>query len=215
MTAAGQDGRRGRPREGVREAVLAATEAILSEVGIARLSTKEVARRAGVAESSIFYHFGDRLGLLQAVVQEHLPLVKQVLTELDGRVGQGELRDNLVALIDALEEFYLRVAPITAAIQSDSELRTTFATRSAELGIGPHRALDGVLGYLSGERAIGRLSADLDLRSAALILVGVANQRGLQRHLAGPETMSRPAASGEVVDTLMPIFRTGHAPTGD
>jgi AcrR family transcriptional regulator len=193
--------------------VLAATEAVLSEVGSARLSTKEVARRAAVAESSIFYHFGDRLGLLQAVVQEHLPLVKQVLGELDRRVGEGELRDNLIALLNALEEFHLRIMPILAAIQSDSELRTKFATRSSEFGIGPHRALEGVLGYLSAERAIGRLPAGLDLRSAALILVAVANQRALQRHVSGPEVAARTAGAGEVVDTLMPIFQPA-APGG-
>ena len=70
--------RRGRPSTGVKEAVLKATEEVLGEAGLA-LSTKEIARRAGVAESSIFYHFGDRLGLLQAVIGLHLP----VFAELD------------------------------------------------------------------------------------------------------------------------------------
>ncbi|MGH8878396.1 MAG: hypothetical protein ACRD0P_13805 [Stackebrandtia sp.] len=38
--------RRGRPATGVREAVLKAAEEILAESGVARLSTKEIARRA-------------------------------------------------------------------------------------------------------------------------------------------------------------------------
>src|SRR3954447_6743290 len=74
--------RRGRPSRGVREAVLTATEGILVESGVARLSTRGGARRAGVAESSIFYHFGARLGLLQAVVQAQLPPLRQLLAEL-------------------------------------------------------------------------------------------------------------------------------------
>ncbi|HEY1178037.1 MAG TPA: helix-turn-helix domain-containing protein, partial [Phytomonospora sp.] len=153
MTDAGRG--RGRPSTGVREAVLAATEEILGESGVARLSTKEIARRAGVAESSIFYHFGDRLGLLQAVVALHLPRFKDVA---DGLVpGAGELRANLVALLDGLAAFYTRVAPILAAVQADAELRARFADRGAGEVIGPRRGVAPIAAYLAGERGLGRV----------------------------------------------------------
>lgn len=86
------ESRRGRPSTGVREAVLQSTQEVLGEAGIA-LSTKEIARRAGVAESSIFYHFGDRLGLLQAVIGLHLPVFSDATVVLGGRKpgdGAGE-----------------------------------------------------------------------------------------------------------------------------
>src|SRR5579875_1756765 len=58
--------RRGRPPSGGREAIVAATLRLLRERGIAQLTTREVARCAGVSEASVFYHYRDRAGLLAA-----------------------------------------------------------------------------------------------------------------------------------------------------
>ncbi|WP_246258308.1 TetR/AcrR family transcriptional regulator [Amycolatopsis anabasis] len=199
----GDTRRRGRPSTGVREAVLAATEAILAESGVARLSTKEIARRAGVAESSIFYHFGDRLGLLQAVVHTHVPRYKEVAADVLQRAGRGSLRDNLSALLDSLEAFYLRITPIIAAVQADGDLRARFAERGADGDIGPHRGLAPIAGYLKRERELGRVRADLDPDSIALIVVGVAYQRAMLRHLAGAAEI-RVEGVPQVVDALLP-----------
>ncbi len=198
---------RGRPSTGVREAVLEATGAILAESGVARLSTKEVARRASVAESSIFYHFGDRLGLLQAVVAGHLPEYGQAVAELHGRAGRGSVRDNLIALLGRLEAFYLRIAPIIAAVQSDGELRASFADRNIESDIGPRRALIPVVEYLERERELGRVREDLDLESGAQILAGVAYHRAMLRGLAGDGDI-RVTGIPQVVDALMPSLTT-------
>ncbi|MBW4718830.1 TetR/AcrR family transcriptional regulator [Saccharothrix sp. SC076] len=188
----------------MREAVLAATEELLREVGAAQLSTRNVARRAAVAESSIFYHFGDRLGLLRAVVHTHLPAYKEVA---DRPAGQGSLRDNLVALLDGLESFYLRIAPILAAVQSDVELRTRFAELDGE--VGPQRSLRPVAAYLLAERDLGRVRADLDVDAVALIITGVAHQRALLRHLSGRTST---ASSAQVVDTLLPTVAPHRVP---
>ena len=141
--------------------------------------------------------FGDRLGLLQAVVQAQLPPVKQALEAAHDR---GTVRDNLVALLDALEAFFLRTAPIAAAIQSDRELRDAFAERGRELDIGPHRALDAVQGYLATAQGF---PAGLDLSALALLLVGAAHQRALQRQFGTPATVARLAGTREIVDALM------------
>jgi len=202
MTAANR--RRGRPSTGVREAVLAAAEAILGESGVARLSTKEIARRAGVAESSIFYHFGDRLGLLQAVVALHLPRFKDVA---DGLVpGEGGLRANLAALLDGLVAFYARVAPILAAVQSDAELRARFADRGTGELIGPRRGVAPIAAYLAGERELGRVRADLNVEAAALIVLGVAQQRAVLGNLGGEPV---PGNAGDVVDVLLTGLAAG------
>jgi hypothetical protein len=58
---------------------------------------------AGVAESSIFYHFGDRLGLLQAVINLHLPVFSDATVVLGRRSTGGNLRVNLAAVVTVLE----------------------------------------------------------------------------------------------------------------
>jgi hypothetical protein len=86
--------------------------------------------------------------------------------------------------LDALETLYAQLIPVQAAILSDPELRDTVTRRTARLDLGPHRALPPVLAYLETERRAGRLRADADLPTLALMLVGAAHQRALHRHLS-------------------------------
>ncbi|WP_203218016.1 TetR/AcrR family transcriptional regulator [Nocardia terpenica] len=190
---------RGRPRTGVREAVIATAQQVLTESGVARLSTREVAARAGVAESSIFYHFGDRMGLLHAVIQQHLRPLQDMLA--DHRTPVVDLRAELLALVQTLEEFFVAAIPVMAAILSDTDLRARHETRSRDLDLGPHRAVDAVLAHLSP-----RLPAPVP-RPAALLLVGAAHQRALQRRLSPPEALTVLPTAAEIVDAALPLFR--------
>ncbi len=189
---------RGRPRTGVREAVIASAQQTLAESGLARTSTKEIARRAGVAESSIFYHFGDRMGLLHAVIQHQLRPLRDLLADRPGT--DHSLREDLIDLLTALEEFFFAAIPAIAAVQSDAELRESYEKRSRDMDLGPHRALDAILAHLS-PRAAGT-----DLRPAALLLAGAAHQRALQRHLSPPDALADLPSRDEIADSLVPVF---------
>jgi AcrR family transcriptional regulator len=189
---------RGRPRTGVREAVIASAQQTLAESGLARTSTKEIARRAGVAESSIFYHFGDRMGLLHAVIQHQLRPLKELLADRPGT--EHSLREDVLDLLGGLEEFYLAAIPAIAAVQSDAELRESYEKRSRDMDLGPHRAVDAILAHLSPR------AATADLRPAALLLAGAAHQRALQRHLSPPDALASLPSRADIADTLLPVF---------
>ncbi|HEY1967693.1 MAG TPA: helix-turn-helix domain-containing protein [Pseudonocardia sp.] len=198
-------GQRGRPRTGVREAILRAATTLLVEEGAGRLTTAEVATRAGVAESSIFYHFADRIGLLIAIIQARAPEYLAVAEPLVERAGAGALRPNLVLLLAELERFYLDILPMIGAMLADARLRAEFARRGAELDAGPHRALELVLPYLTAERAAGAIRSDADPPSVALLLAGAAFQRALSRHLAGSPSALLPDYA-DVVALVAPMI---------
>ncbi|WP_280266307.1 TetR/AcrR family transcriptional regulator [Nocardia wallacei] len=198
------ESRRGRPSTGVREAVLRATEQALAETGTA-LSTKEIARRAGVAESSIFYHFGDRLGLLRAVVGEHLPGFADAAVMLGRRTPNRDLRDALAALLSGLERFYLGIMPILGALQSDRQLRELLARREGE--VGPHLALRSVAEVLRAEQQAGLVNSELDPVAGAVLLVGAAHQRALHRYLLGAVAETFLPSVEVVADGLLAAFR--------
>jgi AcrR family transcriptional regulator len=202
------DTRRGRPSTGVREAVLKATEEVLGETGLA-LSTKEIARRADVAESSIFYHFGDRLGLLQAVINLHLPVFSDATVVLGRRTPSGNLEANLTAVVTGLERFYLQIMPILGAVQSDSQLRALLAERHGE--VGPHLALKPVADLLRAERTAGRVRDTLDPAAGALLLIGAAHQRAMHRYLLGADATRFLPSVDTVVRALLPAFEQGGA----
>src|SRR5580692_3939234 len=94
--------RRGRPPSGQREAIVRTTLELLPDRGIAKLTTREIARHAGVSEASVYYHFTDRAGLLQAVFEEGM----QPLALLGQPPNPGSARGEVLQLAaQALDHF--------------------------------------------------------------------------------------------------------------
>jgi AcrR family transcriptional regulator len=67
--------------------------------GFAAASAKHIAERAGVTWGVIQYHFGDRDGLLAAVVESGFDELRARMATVG--VPQGSSREQVVALVDA------------------------------------------------------------------------------------------------------------------
>jgi AcrR family transcriptional regulator len=173
--------RRGRPPAGGREAILSAALQLLRERGIARVTSREVAALAGVSEASVFYHYKDRAGLLQAVFEQGLePL--QALASGRGLAGAG-LHDVLTQFADTLDRFLDQALPVMAAAQSDNALRDAMAAYMTEQDLGPHRGVAALGGYLAAEQAAGRVRAGVEPRAVAMLFVGACYTRAAQRQM--------------------------------
>jgi AcrR family transcriptional regulator len=71
--------RRFRQREDARRAILDATEALLVGDGYEGFSMRRLAARCGYTAPTIYHHFGDKQGLLDAVLDERLARVLERL----------------------------------------------------------------------------------------------------------------------------------------
>jgi AcrR family transcriptional regulator len=172
--------RRGRPPSGGREAILEATLAILREHGIANLTSREVAARAGVSDASVYYHFGDRAGLLQAVFEHGMKPLK-FMVGLD-----PETMDPPTAIrgaAAALERFFDDVLPVLHAAQADPELRAALAAYVEAKDLGPHKGVRMLGAYLRTEQAAGRVNADADPDAIALLVIDAAFGRAARRQM--------------------------------
>ena len=176
--------RRGRPPAGGREAILAAALRVIRERGIARLTAREVAVLAGVSEASVFYHYKDRFGLLQAVFEEGL---RPLAALADGGVQPGTDPRSVLSLYGrTLEEFLDGVLPLIAAAQSDTELRDAMAAYMAEHDLGPHRGVRAIGDYFAAEQAAGRARAGVDAHAVAMMFIGACYTRSSQRQMPLP-----------------------------
>ncbi len=173
--------RRGRPPAGGREAILAAALELLRERGIARVTAREVAALAGVSEASVFYHYKDRAGLLQAVFEQGLQPLKE-LAESVGRSGP-DLHEVLVRYATTLEQFLDQALPVMAAAQSDVALRDAMAEYMTEQDLGPHRGVGALGDFLAAEQAAGRVRAGIDPYATAMLFVGACYTRAAQRQM--------------------------------
>ena len=176
--------RRGRPPAGGREAILAAALDVIRERGIARLTAREVAGLAGVSEASVFYHYKDRAGLLEAVFEEGLRPLKALA---EGAVEPGtNPREVLTLYGRTLETFLDQALPVIAAAQSDTELRESMAAYMSEHDLGPHRGVRAIGDYFAAEQAAGRVRADVDPYAVAMMFIGACYTRASQRQMPLP-----------------------------
>lgn len=166
--------RRGRPPSGGREAILDATLELIRERGIAKLTSRDVAARAGVSDASVYYHFEDRPGLLKAVFEHGMKPLKFMST-----VDQSEL-DRPTVLREAmrsLEEFFSDSLPVMLAAQSDPELAAALAAHIQENDLGPHQGVESLGGYLRSEQDAGRVNPEVDVEAVALLVIDFSFSR--------------------------------------
>jgi AcrR family transcriptional regulator len=199
--------RRGRPPAGGREAILAATLELVREHGVARLTTREVADRAGVSEASVYYHYSDKAGLLRAVLESGLEPLR---TFAERGIPGGERADVLAGFARALERFLDQALPVLFAAQSDARLREDLAAYMAENDLGPHRGVRALGDYLAAEQAQGRARAGVDPQATGFLLVAACFLRATQRQIMGAASHREPLPSLErTVAALDALLRPG------
>ena len=155
-----------------RETILDAAAQVMREKGLARATTKEIARTAGYSEALLYKHFSDKQEIYLAVLQERIG----GLTDASELVGTAPVRENLVALVLRLMVFYVRSFPMSASIFSDRELLANWRASMEAKGGGPQWPIRALQGYLDGELSRGRLRPGTDAASIAALLCGAAFQ---------------------------------------
>lgn len=99
-----------RPRPGPRrhaalpastpEAVLAATEALLLEGGVEAVSIRRVSSRCGYSAPTIYHHFGDKTGLVDAVLERRFHRMLEVMRAIPRRDDAAlYLREMAIAFL--------------------------------------------------------------------------------------------------------------------
>ena len=192
--------RRGRPPSGGREEILRATLELIRERGMAKVTTRGVAERAGVSEGSVFYHFEDRFGLLRAVFEQALePLQLHALER-----GGGDLRTTVIKISEGIERFLTASLDVMMAAQSDAELRDSLHAYMLSNDYGPHRGIATVGAFVAAQQAVGVVRADVNPTVIATMIVNDAFQRAALPKLIGNRRGIPPRAA--FVDTLMTML---------
>ena len=129
--------------------ILKAARAVFLEQGMGA-TTSEVAKRAGVAEGSIFNRFETKFDLFRAAMMFEEPAWK---TTLPGRVGQGEVRTQLYEFGVEFLSFLRRVLPLMVMQWSN---RQACPFGDCDQG-GPLHSLGLVADFFAAEVNAGRL----------------------------------------------------------
>jgi AcrR family transcriptional regulator len=94
--------RRARQREEARRAILDATEALLDEAGGDAFGVRALAARCGYTAPTIYHYFGDKDGLLAALLEERFA---ELLTEVRRVAMSDDPVENLRGMVRAYMRF--------------------------------------------------------------------------------------------------------------
>jgi AcrR family transcriptional regulator len=206
-TAVHDNGPRGRATAAdTRERIVDAAAQVMETLGLARATTKQIARAAGYSEATLYKHFSDKTELLLAVLGERLPALVGLLKRLPDEAGQGVVAERLEEVASQATRFYERAFPILASLFAEPALLARYREALAAVGAGPQRANEALAAYLRAERALGRIDASVDPEAGAAMLLGACFQRAFLSAFSGEPipAAERARLAASLVAPLLP-----------
>ena len=191
----------GVPPIDTRSRIIQAAAEIMYQKGIARATTKEIARQAGCSEGNLYNHFGSKQEIFLAILNEQLPEFVPLLATLPTRVGSGSLNETLRQIAQAALRFFNQSIPMGAAFFAERTLLARHRVLLKERNAGPHKFNEAVRDYLRAEQFAGRVNRTRDPEIVADILIGACFTRAYWVQFIGEETSSK--SDEEFIEELL------------
>ncbi|MEW1756015.1 helix-turn-helix domain-containing protein [Streptomyces cyaneofuscatus] len=151
--------------------IVDAAHELMGSIGLARTTTKEIARAADCSEAALYKYFPSKEELFVTVLKERLPKLGDLVP------GEGGVEANLTEVARQAALFYEQTFPMAASLYAEPQLKRRHEQGLRELGAGPHLPIQGLDAYLRAEQRAGRVRADADTYAAASLLLGACAQR--------------------------------------
>lgn len=165
------------PRRDSRQELIDVAIEIIQSQGIDALRIDEVCERVGVSKGSLYWHFGDRNGLIREALLEHMyRLGDEQLTAFTEAVDNFTSRDDYLAkigraFVDPFDESQVETRWQRLELIAGSRRDSTLAPIMAEVQRRHFRYIADIL-----ERALaqGILRPDVDPKAVAAMVSAVA-----------------------------------------
>ena len=168
-----------------RQLILDGAKKVIQEKGLAGATTREIARRAGCADGTLYVHFADRIELFLALLRQSLPPMTGALRELEYFAGRGTVRSNLENVVRGALEFMREFVPLAAALFAEPELLRAHQEELRKHNEGPHLSLAAVEAYLRAEQRLGRVDKHVNPKVIYALLFGACLHRVFLSHFLG------------------------------
>ena len=106
----------GDPAERLREHLVDTAAALVAERGTTNVTTREIARAAGVSDGVLYNYFGNKTELVVAALVRRFETVVQAAGADLPAAGTGTVEDNLVRYAEALHELIHGSLPMIAGL---------------------------------------------------------------------------------------------------
>ena len=172
------------PATALREHLIDTAEKLLGERQVSTITTRDIARAAGVSDGVLYNYFAGKHELLiAALVRRHAGSLTQFETDLPAP-GTGSVENFRID--DTL--------PTAAGLLSEPALLQGYIEGIHQQPYGPQRMHRPIADYLAGEQRLGRLGA-FDVEPAVHLIIGPALMLGFSAVVAG---VSREALAEQI-----------------
>ena len=166
-----------------------AAERVLLRDGPAALTSRAVTAEAGVAKGVLHRHFADFDEFLTGLALDRIARIGAQASALREAAGGGSVAGNLAAALPPL--FSPAVLALVRLVIARDELRARLRAATGSRIPVISEAVAMVSGYLTAERALGRIAAGADIGTLAPMLTASA-------HLLFTDADAAPPDSGAV-----------------
>ena len=195
-----------RDPEQTRDNLLKAATHLIRSRGLARATTREIAREAGCAEGTLYKHFATKDDLFLAVLLESFPRFETAL-ELTNKEPIS-IAENLSQIAMAAIRFFEKVLPTGVALLADATLLARHRKRLRRKDTGPRHLYEAVAKHIASAQDLGRINPALDPLAAAPVILGPCFQWVLTRMINGsaPLKLTDEQFSRQLAATLLQGF---------
>lgn len=184
-----------------RRQLFAAAERVLLRDGPNALTSRAVTTEAGCAKGVLHRHFTDFDAFLAELVRDRLTRLDDQAAALRRAAGTGTVAGNLTGALTTLFESV--AVAIVGLVTSRDELRARLR-RATPAGVPLLTEATAMLaGYLTAERALGRIADDADVAALAPTLIGTGHLLFADRKGAAPQTEDVHRAVAAVVTGVL------------
>jgi AcrR family transcriptional regulator len=173
-----------------RRAILSATEELLARHRPQDISMEQVAALAGVGKGTVFHRFGNRTGLMYALMVERALALEEAVTAGPPPLGVGAPdRDRLLAFLDAIIEVISRNKSLLAELAYSAAIDPP-APKTIARDRDGHPVYRFWHGHISSLIAAQRPDADADM--IAHVMLGALHSEPILAQLTtdGPKRLA-------------------------
>ncbi|MEW6224751.1 MAG: TetR/AcrR family transcriptional regulator [Chloroflexota bacterium] len=196
------------PAVALRDHLVDAAATLIGRSPLALITTREIARAAGVSDGVLYNYFGDKNDLLvEALVRQFRRTIEAAAARIP-EPGTATLEANLESIATTLLDVEREVIPMIAGLVADPALLHRMFVALHDDPLGPHWFRAPLIAYLEGERRLGRVRSDANPDGIVLLLMGSTSILALAGHLASG-TAAEADRRHVVVDELLRGLRPG------
>ncbi|MFI7124793.1 TetR/AcrR family transcriptional regulator [Nonomuraea sp. NPDC050153] len=171
--------RRGNRQE-TRQKVFRAAVELIAEHGYAATTVDAIAERAGVAKGTVFYNFGSKEGLFEALLEHSVDLLAEALAAADtGESALDALDSVVLGQLRFFEEHGAFARVLLAEMWRTAWQKAVARLRESALGV--------YASVLRRAAANGEVRADLDVETASTAVFGMVLTVAIERRALYPD----------------------------